>query len=253
MVDTSLVTVTNNPNPTIQLEIIAYKNEVDVEFVKSFESALSVHNVSSDAHLNILTILKNDLQSKIDLKSNTVEVNEALLLKADSASTYTKSETNSALSTKIDASDITLTKQGNTFNGASQLVQLTSEGKLPAIDASLLTGLANSTLSNITLSTALTNLGFAGQSLTTNGYYRFPNGLIIQWGKITSGSDGYAYVTFPIAFSTVCFGVFTQRMRTTGDGYGSEIYPYNPPTTTQFYIYFSGISSFPLFWYAIGY
>ena len=34
-----------------------------------------------------------------------------------------------------------MTNQGNTFNGASQLVQLGSDGKLPAIDGSLLTSL----------------------------------------------------------------------------------------------------------------
>lgn len=35
-----------------------------------------------------------------------------------------------------------VTRQGNTFNGASQLVQLTSAGKLPALDGSLLTGIS---------------------------------------------------------------------------------------------------------------
>jgi len=34
-----------------------------------------------------------------------------------------------------------ITKQGNTFNGVSQLVQTTAQGKLPALDGSLLTGL----------------------------------------------------------------------------------------------------------------
>lgn len=36
-----------------------------------------------------------------------------------------------------------VTAQGNTFNGASQLVQLDSDGKLPAIDGSQLTNLSN--------------------------------------------------------------------------------------------------------------
>ena len=37
-----------------------------------------------------------------------------------------------------------ITTQGNTFNGANQLVKLTSDGKLPAIDGSLLTGITSS-------------------------------------------------------------------------------------------------------------
>ena len=37
--------------------------------------------------------------------------------------------------------DASLTAQGNTFNGSSQLVQMTAGGKLPAVDGSILTGL----------------------------------------------------------------------------------------------------------------
>jgi hypothetical protein len=59
-----------------------------------------------------------------------------------------------------------VTQQGNTFNGASQLLQLTAAGKLPAIDGSLLTGLVTQ-LSN------LTDIQFdglqVGQSLAWNG------------------------------------------------------------------------------------
>jgi len=51
------------------------------------------------------------------------------------------SDVEAELATKIDISDATVTKQGNTFNGAGQLVQLDSNGKLPAVDGSLLTGI----------------------------------------------------------------------------------------------------------------
>ena len=45
-----------------------------------------------------------------------------------------------------------VTKQGNTFNGVSQLLQLDGSGKLPAVDGSALTGLTNTQvgLSNVT-------------------------------------------------------------------------------------------------------
>jgi hypothetical protein len=42
----------------------------------------------------------------------------------------------------------TVTKQGNTFNGASQLVQLDASSKLPAVDGSQLTNLSPGTLPN---------------------------------------------------------------------------------------------------------
>lgn len=68
--------------------------------------------------------------------------------------------------------------------------------------ANLANEYADLNLSNLNLATALTNLGFAGQSLTANGYYKFPNGFIVQWGAITEGG-----VTFPIAFPHACLSV----------------------------------------------
>lgn len=62
------------------------------------------------------------------------------------------------------SSNVTL--QGNTFNGASQLLQLTAAGKLPALDGSLLTGLVTQ-LTNLT-DIQLTSLQ-VGQSLAWNG------------------------------------------------------------------------------------
>jgi len=59
-----------------------------------------------------------------------------------------------------------ITKLGNTFNGANQLVQLTAAGKLPAIDGSLLTGLI-SQIANLS-DVQLTDLQ-VGQSLSYNG------------------------------------------------------------------------------------
>lgn len=52
------------------------------------------------------------------------------------------------------------------------------------------------------------NSAFTGsnQSLVTNGYQKFPGGLIMQWGKHTSTTDN-EIVTFPISFSNSCFNV----------------------------------------------
>jgi len=47
----------------------------------------------------------------------------------------------SAIGVSVQAFNANTTIQGNTFNGASQLVQLTSGGKLPSLDASNLTNL----------------------------------------------------------------------------------------------------------------
>lgn len=55
--------------------------------------------------------------------------------------------------------------------------------------------------------TGITN--FDG-SMTANGYQRLPNGLILQWGNVSIGTDTSVTVTFPIAFPTACVSGFAQ-------------------------------------------
>lgn len=74
---------------------------------------------------------------------------------------------------------------------------------------------ANIGLDNITLNAALTNLGFAGQSLTPNGYFKFPLGLIVQWGAIASFS-GSIVTPFSIQFPNACLNV--QVTQVSGSG-----------------------------------
>lgn len=55
-------------------------------------------------------------------------------------------EIDTGLAAKLDESDTTITKQGNTFNSAGQLVLLNESGQLPALDGSLLTNISAATL-----------------------------------------------------------------------------------------------------------
>lgn len=74
--------------------------------------------------------------------------------------------------------------------------------------------------------TAANTGGIVAASLTANGYVKFANGLILQWGSHTGGGSWYHH-TFPIAFSTV-FDVI--------DGYSST-------STGQFYGYSKNITN----------
>ena len=74
--------------------------------------------------------------------------------------------------------------------------------------------------------TAANTGGIVAASLTANGYVKFANGLILQWGSSTGG-DSWHHYTFPIAFSTV-FDVI--------DGYSST-------STGQFYGYSKNITN----------
>ena len=64
---------------------------------------------------------------------------------------------------------------------------------------------------------ALNAANFTGsnQSLSTNGYQKFPGGFIIQWGYANSGN-----ITFPIAFPNSCASVTCATDRTDGSNNG---------------------------------
>lgn len=78
----------------------------------------------------------------------------------------------------------TITTQGNTFNGASQLVQLDSTGKLPAIDGSQLT--------NLPAGTAPTNMVTTDTTQTITGVKTFTADVSTNSG-VYSGNN-----TFPL-------------------------------------------------------
>ena len=55
-------------------------------------------------------------------------------------------------------------------------------------------------------------------SFGTNGYMRFSNGLILQWGTRPYGNYGYGWVTFPIAFPTACLNIVTSYKKSSKTG-----------------------------------
>lgn len=78
---------------------------------------------------------------------------------------------NNATSATINAARLnsSVTTQGNTFNGASELVQMTSATKLPAVDGSNLTSLNASNLSSGTVGTARLGSGTASGTTYLRG------------------------------------------------------------------------------------
>lgn len=137
----------------------------EINFVANI---VSDHNTISSAHENRFG----------DVYGNIGKIKTAVALKADAVNTYTKTEMDLALSKKVDTSDLSVTKQGNTFNGINQLLQLDSSGKLPALDGSQLTNI-------------------------------IPIDTIIDFGAISSGSitltqDKFHKVTF-FGASTIAF------------------------------------------------
>lgn len=88
---------------------------------------------------------------------------------------------------------------------------------------------AAETLTGSDSSRALTASGFAGnKSLATTGYYKFPGGLIIQWGAGTLASVATAAVSFSPSFTTL-YGVYISNSNPASSG--DNIYTTSESTT----------------------
>ena len=96
---------------------------------------------------------------------------------------------------------------------------------------------------------AVNNGGIVAQSLGPNGYVKFANGLILQWGLADNQhSGGYAQetISFPIPFSTSCYGVIGNTFGNGASSYGYSIYN----KSNNSFVVFKGVAQFV--WMALG-
>ena len=89
--------------------------------------------------------------------------------------------------------------------------------------------------------------GIVGGSLTQNGWVKFSNGLILQWGFRSDTGYGGRTVTFPIAFTKQCFNGHVTTKRggdsSNGNNYVDKL------TTTNMWTVCDGGGGY---WFAIG-
>lgn len=93
--------------------------------------------------------------------------------------------------------------------------------------------------------------GLATYSKAKNGYYKFANGLIIQWGEVASGTN-IVTVTLPTAFTSTNYQLSAQQVVDNNQ----ESWPPNVgnKTTTAFNLNTrGGAVNIPKSWIAIGY
>lgn len=148
--------------------------EVDVS-----DTPLSIHNTSAIAHKNLFELVYekfNQILATLNLKANSVDI-------------YTKTESDTKLEEKIDVTDPNVTKQGNSFNASNQLVQLTTEGKLPQLDGINLTNVAKLSLENIN-STAKNFISQAGMIGNNSINYTLGS----SGSTYTAPAHGYYYI-----------------------------------------------------------
>ena len=109
---------------------------------------------------------------------------------------------------------------------------------------------------NIAFSLAEIGAGIIAGNLAQNGYVKFNNGLIIQWGLLSSASFGPVTLTFPIAFPTVClWGTVSAKFGGNDTGGSFSVHVSDLATTymTSTSTKHSGQAPAGRFWMAIGY
>lgn len=153
--------------------------------------ALTLAKISAEAINTNFDSIENAVNSKADLNGDSTKtfdvadavestdaINKGQLETAvstvNSAITNLNTEMDTKLATKLDVSDTTVTKQGNTFNGNSQLVQTNASGQLPALDGSLLTGISSGALTINALGSTSSNITLPANQVTTAAFAGAP-------------------------------------------------------------------------------
>lgn len=154
---------------------------------------------------------------------------------------------------------------GNSLNGTlaegdSVYLSITTETGTPVFE----TINVNSTTSMNTSPTGQVNLQvtFDSNSLSQNGYVKFHNGLMLQWGTGTGAANGAISLYFPNSFSNTDYNIyFTGAVNDTSESFiYAPGYDLNGKYTSYCRVLTRGINSTPAIvwtswdftWFAIG-
>lgn len=151
----------------------------------------------------------------LDLKLPSPEANKAIIWSEDAThlensdieiNNLTRSMEEKLNEVSVQAADIQKLTQETTQNAANAAQEAQRASELVnsmSNDMDDLRALVNNALqsdgSNIDLGAMLDKLGFSGNSTLSNGYYKLPDGLIIQWGTVVCYSTWSTYY-YPLAF-----------------------------------------------------
>lgn len=170
------------------LKIIDNNKRIKIEYAQTIDSTvtarINVHKNDETAHLELFNV-----------KLNITDAIKLISAKADASTIYTKIETDTKLTTKLDKEDLSITKQGNNFNAANQLIQLNSSAQYPSNDGSLISGVAKTIPANTTLLVP-------SQYATINSALAFLSGKILLGSITIQVADGiYALGTTAISIN----------------------------------------------------
>ena len=144
------------------------------------------------------------------------------------------------------ASDIINLAPTKTGDGASGTWNINISGN--ADNADKLDGYHASDIIN--LITAKNTGGIVAASLAANGYVKFANGLILQWGTASGNVENNSNTTtFPIAFSSACFAVNISQI-TNSSGSANQYAARVKSVAKNMFVW--GTNSGSCFWIAVG-
>jgi len=210
----SVLNVTNSVDATAPVSAAALKQAYDLAASKLGESAKAADSafLNGKSVLNVVNstdttapVSAAALKSAYDLAASKLG---ATAKAVDSAALNGKTVINSVTSTDISAPAAAAAVKAAYDLAASKLSPAAAQA-LHATDALRISGntiylyKGNGTQENVSI--PVTSFE-AAKSFATNGYMKFTNGLIIQWGIDTNPLVSVT-VTFPIAFPTACASV----------------------------------------------
>lgn len=154
----------------------------------------------------------------------------------------------SSINSQISAINNSITDLSNNKANNSQIATINNS------ITNLNNNKANIDGSNIAVSSFLTKLGFSEYRLSADGYYKFPQGLILQWGYVNSlGNDSSVTVTLPVTYpNTIVFASYMQN--NTGlnlDGRGVQTVQI--VSNSQITLHNGQDVSAPARWFTVGY
>ncbi|RHF51479.1 pyocin knob domain-containing protein [Mitsuokella multacida] len=111
----------------------------------------------------------------------------------------------------LDSNNYTKWAPTKTGSGASGTWPISISGNADTVDGYHASDIINRI-------TAANTGGIVAASLTANGYVKFANGLILQWGFVSNTKAAKNYdITFPVSFASACFGVHNTYFKSSGE------------------------------------
>ena len=222
--------------------------------VPSFENIPSYDAATSSA----LGLVKTG--SNITNSNGTISITKS---NVTNALGYTPPTTNTTYGAAT-SSTFGLVKTGSNITNSSGTISLTKSNVTNALGYTppttnttygVVTSSQNGLMSPAMLALLGSGGGITAASLSANGYVKFANGLILQWGCVTKtlNSAQDVSITFPIAFPTECYIVQEQptgKYTNNAAFATNQLSAYNRTGFTT-YIYQSSVQT-GVTWFAIG-